>query len=145
MMVDAKKFEQLTGFELTKEAMLSDKKEDRAVTCNLCAHRCYIPAGREEICKVRANHSGVLRTLVYDRLISANIDPVEKKPLFHFLPGTEAYSLALEVTTLVVPGHNDTDEELRQIARFLKDVDPEMPWHLSASFPAYKMMEIGRA
>jgi hypothetical protein len=94
MMVDAKKFEQLTGFELTKEGMLYDKEEERAVTCNLCAHRCYIPAGREEICKVRANHSGVLRTLVYDRLISANIDPVEKKPLFHFLPRSSAFSIA---------------------------------------------------
>ena len=48
----------------------------------------------------------------------------------------------LEVTTLVVPGHNDSDQELGQIARFLKSVDPEIPWHLSAFFPAYKMMEV---
>jgi pyruvate formate lyase activating enzyme len=270
--------ESSTDLKFLKEAMLYEKENKGAVTCNLCAHRCYIPAGREGICKVRENRSGVLRTLVYDRVISANIDPVEKKPLFHFLPGTSAFSIAtvgcnfhcrycqnweisqlprirastvpgqrlppeeilnlaveagcksiaytyteptiffelaydtarlaaeaglknifvtngymtaealrmirpylhaanidlkgfddrrhrrmsgaklqpvldslvlakelgiwLEVTTLVVPGHNDSDEELRQIALFLKSVDPEIPWHLSAFFPAYKMMEV---
>jgi pyruvate formate lyase activating enzyme len=258
--------------------MLYEKEEENAVTCNLCAHRCYIPSEREGICKVREKRAGVLYTLVYERAISANIDPVEKKPLFHFLLGTEAYSIAtvgcnfycrycqnweishlptiregavpgekltpteivslaleagsksiaytyteptiffelaydtaklaaeaglknifvtngymtaktlrmiqpylhavnidlkgfddkrhrrmsgaklqpvldsialakqlgiwLEVTTLVVPGHNDSDEELRQIALFLKSVAPEIPWHLSACFPAYKMMEV---
>jgi pyruvate formate lyase activating enzyme len=48
----------------------------------------------------------------------------------------------LEVTTLVVPGHNDSEQELGQIARFLKGVDAEIPWHLSAFFPAYRMMEV---
>jgi pyruvate formate lyase activating enzyme len=48
----------------------------------------------------------------------------------------------LEVTTLIVPGHNDSDDELRQIALFLKAVDCDIPWHLSAFFPAYKMMEV---
>jgi len=270
--------EQVTVSKVPKEAMLYEKEELAAVTCNLCAHRCYVPTGHEGICKVRENRAGVLYTLVYDRVISANIDPIEKKPLFHFLPGTEAYSIAtvgcnfhcrycqnweisqlprireggvpgekltpteivnlaleagctsiaytyteptiffelaydtarlataaglknifvtngymtaealkmiqphlhaanidlkgfddkrhrrmsgaklqpvldsialtkelgiwLEVTTLVVPGHNDTDEELRQIALFLKSVAPEIPWHLSAFFPAYKMMEV---
>ena len=266
-----------TALEFSKEAMLYEKEQEGAVTCNLCAHRCYIPASHEGICKVRENRAGVLYTLAYDRVISANIDPVEKKPLFHFLPGSEAYSIAtvgcnfhcrycqnweisqlpriragtmpgkkltpteivslalkagcksiaytyteptvffelaydtaklaaaaglknifvtngymtpealriirpyldaantdlkgfddkryrrlcgaklqpvldsirltkelgiwLEVTTLLIPGHNDSDEELRQIALFLKDLDPEIPWHLSAFFPAYKMIE----
>lgn len=277
-MVDANMAAESTATKFSKEAMLYAKEEENAVTCNLCAHRCYIPAGREGICKVRQNRAGVLYTLVYDRVISASIDPVEKKPLFHFLPGTEAYSVAtvgcnfhcrycqnweisqlpriregiipgeklmprqivslaletgcksiaytyteptiffelaydtaklaaaaglgnifvtngyvtpaalrmirpylhaanidlksfddkryrrmcgaklqpvldsirltkelgiwLEVTTVVIPGHNDSDEELRQIALFLKDVDPEIPWHLSAFFPTYKMMEV---
>jgi pyruvate formate lyase activating enzyme len=278
MTVTANTIERFTGTEPPKEAMLYVREEESAVTCNLCAHRCYIPAGREGICKVRENHSGVLRTLVYDRVIAAHIDPIEKKPLFHFLPGSSAFSIAtvgcnfhcrycqnweisqlpriaagavpgekltarqivelaleancrsvaytyteptvffelaydtaklataaglknifvsngymtaealrmiqpylhaanidlkgfddkrhrrmsgaklqpvldsialtkqlgiwLEVTTLVVPGHNDSDEELRQIATFLKDIDPDIPWHLSAFFPAYKMMEV---
>jgi len=264
--------------EFLKEALLYEKKQQSAVACNLCAHRCYIPAGHAGICKVKVNRAGVLYSLVYDRVIAANIDPIEKKPLFHFLPGTETFSIAtvgcnfhcrycqnwdisqlpridagtipgdklaprkivdlalaarcqsiaytyteptlffelaydtakraaaaglknifvtngymtpealrtiqpylhalnidlkgfddkrhrricgaklqpvldsialakqlglwLEVTTLVVPGHNDSDEELRQVALFLKDIDPEIPWHLSAFFPSYKMMEI---
>jgi len=278
MIVSANIIETSAPLDVPKEALLYEQEENDAVTCNLCAHRCYIPAGREGICKVRENRSGVLRTLVYDRVISANIDPVEKKPLFHFLPSSSVFSVAtvgcnfhcrycqnweisqlprihantvpgerltpdeivnlaleagcesvaytyteptiffelaydtaklaaeaglknifvtngyitaealrmiqpylhaanidlkgfddkrhrrisgaklqpvldsialvkelgiwLEVTTLVVPGHNDSDQELRQIARFLKSVDPEIPWHLSAFFPAYKMMEV---
>jgi pyruvate formate lyase activating enzyme len=277
-MVNTKTTEQLTASERSKEAMLYAKEEENAVTCNLCAHRCYVPAGREGICKVRENLEGVLYTLVYDRVISANIDPVEKKPLFHFLPGSKAFSIAtvgcnfhcrycqnweisqlprlpahavpgeritpaeivsqaleagcrsiaytyteptiffelaydtaklaaaadlknifvtngymtpeawrliqpylhavnidlkgfddkrhrrmsgaklqpvldsialakklgiwLEVTTLLVPGHNDSDEELRRIALFLKSITAEIPWHLSAFFPAYKMMDL---
>jgi pyruvate formate lyase activating enzyme len=277
MALHSNNVESSTRFGILKEAMFYEKEDGGGVTCNLCAHRCYIPAGREGICKVRENYSGVLRTLVYDRVISAVIDPVEKKPLFHFLPGTSAFSIAtvgcnfhcrycqnweisqlprihggtvpgerltpkeivnlaldagcksiaytyteptiffelafdtailaaetglknifvtngymtaealrmirpylhaanidlkgfddkrhrrmsgaklqpvldsivltkelgiwLEVTTLVVPGHNDSDEELRRIALFLKSVDPEIPWHLSAFFPAYQMIE----
>ena len=78
----------------SKEAMLYEKEQQNAVTCNLCAHRCYIPDGHAGICKVKVNRTGVLYTLVYDRLIAANVDPIEKKPLFHFLPGTEAFSVA---------------------------------------------------
>ncbi len=255
-----------------------EKAEGLAVICKLCAHRCFIPPGRIGICRVRENRAGVLYTLVYDRVTSPNIDPIEKKPLFHFLPGTLSYSIAtvgcnfhcrfcqnweisqmpryregitfgqkispeqivrralqarcktiaytyteptvffelaydsarlavkeglknifvtngymtpealraihphlhaanvdlkgfddkryrrvcgaklqpvldtirlmkklgiwVEVTTLVIPGHNDSEEELRQIARFLRDVGPEIPWHLSAFFPAYRMLDV---
>jgi uncharacterized Fe-S radical SAM superfamily protein PflX len=52
------------ALEFSKEAMLYEKEQEDAVTCNLCAHRCYIPAGREGICKVRENRAGVLHTLV---------------------------------------------------------------------------------
>ncbi len=260
-----------------KEAWLYEKAVGDAVVCNLCAHRCFIPSGRVGICKVKENRAGTLYTLVYDRVISLNIDPIEKKPLFHFLPGTRSYSVGtvgcnfhcrfcqnweisqlpreyegvilgesvtraaivrralashcdtiaytyteptiffelayataelaareglknifvtngymtpealrmirpylhaanidlkgfddkryrrvcgaklqpvldsirltkelgiwLEVTTLVIPGHNDSDGELRQMALFLKEVGPEIPWHLSGFYPAYKMLE----
>ena len=259
------------------EAWLYEKTKNDAVICNLCAHRCFIPSGRSGICKVRQNRAGILYTLVYDRVISLNVDPIEKKPFFHFLPGTRSFSFAtvgcnfhcrfcqnweisqmprlheqfvigeqispdaivekaihchcdtiaytyteptiffelayataelaskkglknifvtngymtpealrviqpylhaanidlkgfddkryrrtcgaklqpvldsirltkelgiwLEVTTLVIPGHNDSDEELKRMAVFLNDVGPEIPWHLSAFFPAYKMTE----
>ena len=260
-----------------KEACLYEKRVNDAVVCNLCAHRCFIPSGRVGICRVKENRAGTLYTLVYDRVISLNVDPIEKKPFFHFLPGTRSYSIAtvgcnfhcrfcqnweisqlprehqgnilgeaispasivrlalqsrcdtiaytyteptiffelaydcarlavnaglknlfvtngyttpealrmlrpylhaanvdlkgfddkryrrvcgaklqpvldtihlmkelgiwVEVTTLVIPGHNDSDDELRQIAVFLKNVGPEIPWHLSAFFPAYRMLE----
>lgn len=77
-----------------KEAGLYRPLEDKAVECELCAHRCRIGAGKKGICGVRENKRGVLYTLVYGRAISRNLDPIEKKPLFHFLPGTLSYSLA---------------------------------------------------
>lgn len=260
-----------------KEALLYETKENQKVVCNLCAHRCVIYPGLIGICGVRENRAGTLYTLVYDRVISASIDPIEKKPLFHFLPGTSSFSVAtvgcnfhcrfcqnweisqmpkdhkglilgrritpeaivrealasgclsiaytyteptiffelaydtaklasarglknifvtngymtaealemirpylhaanvdlkgfddkryrricgaklqpvletirlmkemgiwVEVTTLVIPGHNDSDEELKQIASFLMSLSAEIPWHLSAFFPAYRMMD----
>jgi len=278
MIHTANKTETAAGQQASRTALLYEQTDNSAVNCNLCSHLCYIPDGHDGICRVRVNRSGVLHTLVYDRVIAAHIDPVEKKPLFHFLPGTSAFSIAtvgcnfhcrycqnweisqlprlhgasvpgekltpkelvalaveagctslaytyteptiffelafdtaipaaeaglknifvtngymtapalkmiqpylhaanidlkgfddkrhrrmsgaklqpvldsivlakelgiwLEVTTLVVPGHNDSDRELREIARFLTSVDPEIPWHLSAFFPAYKMMEV---
>jgi pyruvate formate lyase activating enzyme len=261
-----------------KEALFSQAMEDQSVVCNLCAHRCLIRPGRSGICGVRENRDGVLYTLVYDRVIAAHVDPIEKKPFFHFLPGSSSFSIAtvgcnfhclfcqnwemsqmpkdrrgvilgkkfspeqivrqaraqrcatiaytyteptiffelaydtaklataeglqnlfvtngymtpealtmiqpylhaanvdlkgfnearhrrvcgaklqpvldtirllkerhiwLEVTTLLIPGHNDSDEELQQIARFLKSVGEDIPWHVSAFHPAYKMQEV---
>jgi pyruvate formate lyase activating enzyme len=261
-----------------KEALFSQVMEEQSVVCNLCAHRCLIRPGRIGICGVRENRNGILYTLVYDRVISAHADPIEKKPFFHFLPGSSSFSVAtvgcnfhclfcqnweisqlpkdrrgvllgkklspeqivrqacaqrcatiaytyteptiffelaydtaklaaaeglrnvfvtngymtpealtmiqpylhaanvdlkgfndarhrrvcgaklqpmldtirrlkecniwVEVTTLLVPGHNDSDEELQQIARFLKSVGADIPWHVSAFYPAYKMMEV---
>jgi pyruvate formate lyase activating enzyme len=71
-----------------------DKEGATTVRCNLCAHRCVIREGRKGICLVRENVGGSLYTLAYGRVISANVDPVEKKPLFHFYPGSAAFSIA---------------------------------------------------
>jgi pyruvate formate lyase activating enzyme len=261
-----------------KEAMLYDKLEDNEVRCALCAHRCLIKPGRLGICGVRENRGGTLYSLVYAQAISANVDPIEKKPLYHFLPGTGAFSIAtvgcnfrcdfcqnadisqaskgggwgrwgqelapeqvvdlaqkyrcasiaytyteptiffeyaydtaqiatergiknvfvtngymteealreiepyldaanvdlkgftdefyrrlcgaqlqpvldsirlmhqmgvlVEVTTLIVPGHNDSDEELHQIAQFLADISLDLPWHISRFVPHYKMTDV---
>ncbi len=67
---------------------------DDNVDCFLCAHRCHIAPGRRGVCRVRENRGGTLVTLVYGRVIANHVDPIEKKPLFHFLPGSRAYSLA---------------------------------------------------
>ncbi len=252
--------------------------DDLRVRCNLCSHRCVIPPGKLGVCCVRQNVEGELVTLVYGRAISQNVDPIEKKPLFHFQPGSKSYSIAtvgcnfqctfcqnweisqmpreegaimgrfaapaeiaraarqtgcasvaytyteptiyaeyaldcarearklglrnvfvsngymtpelldlmaglidginvdlkagrgefyrkisgaglkavlenlvrihklgiwLEVTTLVIPGLNDSDDELRWAARYLYDnLGPDVPWHISRFYPHYKMSDV---
>jgi len=264
--------------ERVSEALLYSKQSDGSVICQLCAHRCVIRPGRRGICWVRENRGGTLVTLVSDRVIGVNIDPIEKKPFFHFLPGSFSYSIStvgcnfhclfcqnweisqwprehvgqvpgtpttaaeivasaratgcesiaytyteptiffelaldtcrlaaeaglknlfvtngymtaealevvapvldaanidlksfsdsfyrkvcsatlgpvletvrrmrerdiwVEVTTLVIPGRNDSDEELGKLARWLADTDRNMPWHISAFYPAYKMLDV---
>ena len=260
-----------------KEARLYERLEEGSVRCALCAHRCTIRPGKKGICQVRENHEGTLYTLVYGRTISAAVDPIEKKPLYHFYPGSTAFSIAtvgcnftctfcqnadisqapreradwqgwaqdmspeqvvrlarrercrsiaytyteptvffeyaqdcaqlatpesiknvfvsngymtgealeaigddlhaanidlkgsdafyhklcggrqqpvldsiakmremgvwVEVTTLVIPGHNDDEGTLREIADFLVSVDPDIPWHLSRFGPRYKLLD----
>jgi len=263
-----------------KEAMLYEKLSEGKVKCNLCNHRCTIKDGNYGICGVRQNVDGALFTLVYDRIISSHIDPIEKKPLFQFYPGSTAYSIAtvgcnftcrhcqnsdisqlprekkgyivgekmgpeeivreahssgcksiaytyteptiffelayetaqrahdkgiknifvsngymtpealeeispyldginidlksftekfykeicggrlepvldniklakrleiwVEVTTLIIPTLNDSQDELRQIAEFLRDVDSNIPWHISQFYPTYQMINLPR-
>ena len=263
-----------------KEAMLYEKLSESKVKCNLCNHRCTIKDGNYGICGVRQNVDGALFTLVYDRIISSHIDPIEKKPLFQFYPGSRAYSIAtvgcnftcrhcqnsdisqlprekkgyivgekmgpeeivreahssgcksiaytyteptiffelayetaqrahdkgiknifvsngymtpealeemspyldginidlksftekfykeicggrlepvldniklakklgiwVEVTTLIIPTLNDSQDELRQIAKFLRDVDSNIPWHISQFYPTYQMINLPR-
>jgi pyruvate formate lyase activating enzyme len=64
------------------------------VQCELCPKNCLIEPGQSGECRVRINVDGVLRTVVYGYPCSIHIDPVEKKPLFHFLPGTGVFSVA---------------------------------------------------
>ncbi len=248
-----------------------------AVRCALCAHRCHVAEGKRGICGVRENRGGILFTLVYGRLVSNNIDPIEKKPLFHFLPGSLSQSIAVagcnfrcahcqnfsisqppregaplpgdyvgpdevveiavatgaesisytyteptimaeyaldvmaeahrrglknvfvsngymtpelmgrmvglldainidvksisdefyrkvcgatlepvleavkvlwesgvwvEATTLIIPGHNDSEVELRELANFIASVDEDLPWHVTGFYPTYKMTDI---
>ena len=256
-----------------KEAYLYKKLGNNKVRCELCSHRCLIENKDKGKCCVRRNIDGVLYSLVYRKIIAENSDPIEKKPLFHFLPGTYSMSIAtvgcnfkcffcqnynisqvpcdqdkiegrditpedivshaltngdesisytyteptvffeyaydtarlasakglknvfvtngfmskecllmmepyldaanvdlksfsdttyknkiggrlkpvlnniilmiemgiwIEVTTLIIPGINDYEDELKQIAGFLADIDKGIPWHLSAYYPQYK-------
>jgi len=77
-----------------REAMFWEKAEGGKVRCALCRFRCLIAEGQRGICGVRENVGGVLHTLVYGRSIAENADPIEKKPLFHFLPGSKSFSVA---------------------------------------------------
>jgi pyruvate formate lyase activating enzyme len=76
------------------EAILYEKADGGAVDCRLCSHRCHIADGKTGVCRVRQNRGGTLYSLVYGRLVARHLDPIEKKPLYHFLPGTTAYSIA---------------------------------------------------
>jgi pyruvate formate lyase activating enzyme len=262
-----------------KEALLYSKFDNNSVRCDLCAHRCLIPEGKRGLCCVRENRSGKLYSLVYGKAIATHVDPIEKKPLFNFLPGSLAFSVAtvgcnmtclhcqnadisqaprdsgrimgrdispenlveaareqdcqtiaytyteptiffkyaldiarlakaqglknifvtngymtaealkmiapvldaanvdlksfrddfyreicgarlqpvldtikrmhelgiwVEVTTLVIPGHNDSEEELESIAWFLSGISPDIPWHVSAFYPTYRLTSAPR-
>jgi pyruvate formate lyase activating enzyme len=77
-----------------REALFYEKIGDGKVRCFLCAQHCTISPGKRGICAVRENRDGTLFSLVYGRIIAGNIDPIEKKPLFHFHPGSRSYSIA---------------------------------------------------
>jgi pyruvate formate lyase activating enzyme len=76
-----------------QEAMLWHK-ERNGVRCDLCSRRCFIPKGKTGFCRVRLNKDNELFTLNYGKLVAVNVDPVEKKPLFHFYPGSKSLSIS---------------------------------------------------
>ena len=118
-----------------REAMFWEKLDGDRVRCGLCRHACVIPPGRRGICGVRENQEGQLFSLVYGRLIAENVDPIEKKPLFHYRPGSRSYSIATvgcnfrcrhcqnaEIsqwphTGRAIPGHEVSPEEVVGAAR----------------------------
>lgn len=76
------------------EARFYERTGNGRVKCFLCAQYCTIAPGKRGICAVRENRDGTLYTLVYGKVIARHIDPIEKKPLFHFHPGSRSYSIA---------------------------------------------------
>jgi pyruvate formate lyase activating enzyme len=77
-----------------KEAMFYNTLEEGKVQCYLCNHKCTILPSKRGVCGVRENQNGRLYSLVYGRLISMNVDPIEKKPIFHLYPGSKSFSIA---------------------------------------------------
>lgn len=75
------------------EAILYDTLPGFRVHCNVCQWRCMINPGKMGVCRVRRNDAGVLYSLNYAHISAAAVDPIEKKPLFHFYPGTQVFSL----------------------------------------------------
>ncbi len=78
------------------EALYYTELSDKKVSCELCAHNCNIPESGTGICKVRRNIDGKLYSLNYGKIVSLMVDPIEKKPLYHFYPGTKTLSLAMQ-------------------------------------------------
>ncbi len=77
-----------------REAMFYEKIGDEAVKCLLCPNRCVLSNGQRGFCRVREPADGKLYTLVYELVCSMHVDPIEKKPLFHVLPSSKAFSIA---------------------------------------------------
>ncbi|MHC4561474.1 MAG: AmmeMemoRadiSam system radical SAM enzyme [Planctomycetota bacterium] len=76
------------------DAMLWEAEDGQVVRCNLCGHRCKLVVDDFGICRVRQNVEGCLKTHSFGEVVAMNVDPIEKKPLFHFLPGTVSLSIA---------------------------------------------------
>jgi pyruvate formate lyase activating enzyme len=76
------------------EGTLYEKLSDQRVQCHACAHRCRIPEGKKGICKVRYNESGLLQ-VPRNYVGALQVDPIEKKPFFHALPGSKAFSFGM--------------------------------------------------
>ncbi|HOW42695.1 MAG TPA: AmmeMemoRadiSam system radical SAM enzyme [Candidatus Omnitrophota bacterium] len=77
-----------------REASFYEKLSNNQVQCHLCPWECVLSSGKRGICGVRENRTGTLYSLSYGQPVSLHIDPIEKKPLFHFLPGANAFSIA---------------------------------------------------
>lgn len=78
---------------MSQTAWLSKKLDSGKILCQACAHACKLDEGEYGICGVRKVEGGELKLLVYGLAAAVNIDPVEKKPMFHFLPKSRAFSV----------------------------------------------------
>ncbi len=76
-----------------QEALFYIKQDDQTVRCELCPWNCVLKPGQTGVCKVRSNENGKLFTHVYDQVAALGIDPIEKKPLYHFYPGKNILSI----------------------------------------------------
>jgi pyruvate formate lyase activating enzyme len=82
----------MTGEQVRREALWFDRRPDGRIACLLCPHACVIPPGGHGICRVRCNRDGTLQIPYYGRISSLAVDPIEKKPLYHFYPGSRILS-----------------------------------------------------
>jgi pyruvate formate lyase activating enzyme len=80
--------------QFTVEAKFYQKLPNKKVKCKLCPRECTVGDRERGYCGVRENRGGIYHSLVHSRVCAAHVDPVEKKPLFHYLPGTLAFSIA---------------------------------------------------
>lgn len=85
------------------KAMLYEKLTKKRVKCLVCRHYCIINEGKRGICGVRENTGGELFVLNYGKTVASSIDPIKKKPLFHFLQGTTTYSFAAVGCNMICP------------------------------------------
>ncbi len=106
-----------------KEALLYKKLKDKTVQCKNCAHYCSISPGNRGTCGVRENIDGKLYALNYGKAIAVNIDPIEKKPFFHFLPGS--YSLSIATVGCNFSCKNCQNNDISQGFKEIKEIPGE--------------------
>lgn len=112
-----------------KEARFYETLQDNKVHCHLCPHECVIADGRRGICRVRENTDGILYSTIYEQVSSHSVDPIEKKPLYHFYPGSSAFSIGTigcnlscefcqnwEISQKQVPTYVMTSEKVVELA-----------------------------
>lgn len=87
-----------------KHALLYEPLSEQRVQCHVCVRHCIIPVGKRGFCCTRENREGKLYSLIYDQVSSACLDPIEKKPLYHFHPGTQVFSLGTLGCSFACPG-----------------------------------------
>jgi len=76
------------------EAGFYKKEKNNSVVCGVCARKCKIAEGKTGFCRVRKNQGGKLYSLVYGKTLTLTVDPIEKKPLFNFRPGTQCVGVS---------------------------------------------------
>lgn len=115
-----------------KEVVFNDKQNslyfsvgDGVFQCALCAHGCRLSEGQKGLCQVRICRNSRIESLVYGRVVAENIDPIEKKPLFHILPGSLSFSIA-------TPGCNFRCSHCQNAS--ISQVSPDMDVQISGSF-----------
>jgi len=104
-----------------KESYLYKKLGDKAVLCQNCSHYCFLKNCQKGICGVKKNIDGKLYSLVYAKISALNIDPIEKKPFFHFLPGT--YSLSIATTGCNFQCLSCQNWEISQAPRLIEKIE----------------------
>src|SRR3990170_4545132 len=87
-----------------KEAIFYEKLRNNSVRCGVCRHRCIIAPGKRGYCKTRLNKDGILYTLIYNKVSSWSPNPIEKKPVFHFYPGSLCFSMGTLGCNFRCPG-----------------------------------------
>lgn len=119
------------------ESYLYDKLKDGLVKCKTCSWRCTIKNGNRGYCQVRENRQGTLTVLNYALASSANVDPIEKKPLFHFYPGTNVFSLgtvSCNFRCLQCQNFSISQVTLDESRRDLNEITPERAVELAKQY-----------
>jgi len=119
---------------MEREARFWKEIDKQTLKCTLCAHECKIKNGQKGICGVRRNENGQLKTLIYGSVSSMAVDPIEKKPFFHFYPGSQAFSLGtIGCNFKCLNCQNYSISAAKYDSIHVEDVMPERAIHLAKS------------